>query len=82
VDAASMQTKAAQSGFANQFEAIRRNVPWRTVLMDDTGVRPRPRATAWGSQTAIVVGPNGSTSASGADEIPCRRCRACGLRHQ
>ena len=69
VDTTSLQTKAAQSGFANQFEAIRRNVPWRTVLMDGTGLRPRPRATAWGPQTAIVVGPNGSTSASGADEI-------------
>ncbi|MFN4267143.1 MAG: hypothetical protein ACK4F8_15505, partial [Aquabacterium sp.] len=56
VDTASLQTKAVQSGFANQFEAIRRNVPWRTVLMDDTGLRPRPRATAWGPQTAIVVG--------------------------
>ena len=44
-------------------------MPWRTVLMDDTGLRPRPRATAWGPQTAIVVGPNGSTSANGADEI-------------
>jgi uncharacterized protein involved in type VI secretion and phage assembly len=40
VDTQSLQTKAAESGFANQFEAIRRNVPWRTVLMDDTGVRP------------------------------------------
>ncbi|MEN9453202.1 MAG: hypothetical protein RLZZ369_2261, partial [Pseudomonadota bacterium] len=37
----SLQAKAAQSGYANQFEAIRRNVPWRTVLMDDTGLRPR-----------------------------------------
>ena len=69
VDTGSLQTKAAQSGFANQFEAIRRSVPWRTVLMDDTGLRPRPRPTAWGPQTAIVVGPNGNTSPSGADEI-------------
>ena len=69
VDIQSMKTKAAQSGYANQFEAIRRNVPWRSVLMDDTGVRPRPRPTAWGPQTAIVVGPSGNTSPSGADEI-------------
>lgn len=46
MDTASLQTKAAQSGSANQFEAIRRNVPWRTVLMDGTGLRPRPRTTA------------------------------------
>ena len=31
VDTGSLQTKAAQSGFANQFEAIRRSVPWRTL---------------------------------------------------
>ncbi|MDE2434413.1 MAG: type VI secretion system tip protein VgrG, partial [Burkholderiales bacterium] len=64
-----LQAKAAQGGFANQFEAIRRNVHWRTVLMDETGLRPRPHPTAWGPQTAIVVGPNGSAWASGADEI-------------
>ena len=69
VDTQSLQTKAAESGFANQFEAIRRNVPWRTVLLDDTGVRPRPRPTAWGPQTAIVVGPSGNTSPTAADEI-------------
>ena len=43
MDTASLQTKAAQSGFANQIEAIRRNVPWRTVWMDDTGLRPGPK---------------------------------------
>ena len=69
VDTQSLQVQASESGFANQFEAIRRNVPWRTVLMDETGLRPRPRATAWGPQTAIVVGPNGITNPNGADEI-------------
>ena len=51
------------------FEALRRKVPWRPVLLDDTGARPRPRPTALGPQTAIVVGPQGQTSPQGADEL-------------
>ena len=73
VDTQTMQKQATQTGFANQFEAIRRDVAWRPVLLDDTGMRPRPRPTALGPQTAIVVGPctNGGAQpyASGADEI-------------
>ena len=37
------------------------------------GQRHNARPTAYGSQTAIVVGANGETSASGADEIYCDR---------
>ncbi|MGQ0599855.1 type VI secretion system Vgr family protein [Aquabacterium sp.] len=69
VDSAALYKQAAKSGYACQFQALRRNVPWRAVLMDDTGLRPRPRPTALGPQTAIVVGPNGSISPSGADEL-------------
>ncbi len=69
VDTHALQQQAAQTGFACQFQALRRNVPWRVVLMDGTGLRPRPRPTALGPQTAIVVGPDGSTSPNGADEI-------------
>ncbi|MDE2402327.1 MAG: type VI secretion system tip protein VgrG, partial [Burkholderiales bacterium] len=69
MDTQALQHQAAQSGYACQFQALRRNVPWRAVLMDDTGLRPRPRPTALGPQTAIVVGPDGSTAASGADEL-------------
>ena len=36
--------------------------------MDDTGLRPPPACHRLEPQTAIVVGPNRSTSASGADE--------------
>jgi len=64
-----MRRQAAQTGYACQFQALRRNVPWRSVLLDDTGLRPRPRPTALGPQTAIVVGPDGSSQANGADEL-------------
>lgn len=69
VDTKALQEQAAETGFACQFQAVRRNVPWRAVLMDDTGLRPRPRPTALGPQTAIVVGPDGSTTPNGADEL-------------
>ncbi len=69
VDTQVLQQQAAQTGFACQFQALRRNVPWRAVLLDGTGLRPRPRPTALGMQTAIVVGPDGGTSPNGADEI-------------
>ncbi len=69
LDTAPMIERAAQTGFAAQFQALRRAIPWRPVLMDGTGLRPRPRATALGPQTAIVVGPGGVTSPSGADEL-------------
>ncbi|MDE2400037.1 MAG: DUF2345 domain-containing protein [Burkholderiales bacterium] len=69
VDTTALYQRAAQTGYACQFQALRRNVPWRAVLMDDTGLRPRPRPTALGPQTAIVVGPDGNVNASGADEL-------------
>jgi len=69
LDTQALQQQAAQTGYACQFQALRRHVPWRAVLLDGTGLRPRPRPTALGMQTAIVVGPNGSTAASGADEL-------------
>jgi len=74
VDQAPLDTQvlfeqASRTGFACQFQALRRAIPWRAVLMDDTGLRPRPRPTALGPQTAIVVGPDGSVNANGADEL-------------
>ncbi|MDO9238152.1 MAG: type VI secretion system Vgr family protein [Aquabacterium sp.] len=69
VDTQALQKQATQSGFACQFQAVRREVPWRAILLDGTGLRPRPRPTALGVQTAIVVGPDGSTTASGSDEL-------------
>jgi len=68
-DTDALRERAQRTGYACQFEALRRKVPWRPVLLDDTGARPRPRPTALGPQTAIVVGPQGQTSPQGADEL-------------
>lgn len=59
--------QARKLGYANAFEAIRADVVWRPVLADGTGLYRHAGATARGSQSAIVVGPNG------ADEIHCDR---------
>ncbi|MDR7192628.1 type VI secretion system Vgr family protein [Luteimonas terrae] len=61
--------RAKAVGYANTFEAVDRARPWRPVLQDDTGVRLNPRPTAPGYQTAIVVGAEGATTASGANEV-------------
>lgn len=60
---------AREHGYANRFEAIRADVPWRPLLADETGARPNPRPTAFGVQSAVVVGPGGESSPSGADEL-------------
>ncbi|MCX7279792.1 MAG: type VI secretion system Vgr family protein [Burkholderiales bacterium] len=60
--------QAQKLGYANRFEAIPAQQPWRPVLADGTGLRLNPRPTAWGSQTAIVIGAQGETVPSGADE--------------
>lgn len=69
VDSQALYQQAQTLGFAVQFQALRRDVPWRAVLLDGTGRRPRPRPTALGPQTAIVVGPDGGVNPSGADEL-------------
>uniref|UniRef100_UPI0027B94046 type VI secretion system Vgr family protein n=1 Tax=Aquabacterium sp. TaxID=1872578 RepID=UPI0027B94046 len=69
LDTQALRERAARTGYACQFQALRRKVPWRAVLLDDTGSRPRPRPTALGPQTAIVVGPQGQTQPQGADEL-------------
>jgi len=57
--------RAKHTGYANRFAAIRADIVWRPALFDDTGIRLNPRPTAPGSQTAIVVGPDGSTAHAG-----------------
>ncbi|HYR26503.1 MAG TPA: type VI secretion system Vgr family protein, partial [Aquabacterium sp.] len=68
-DAPHWHERASRTGFTCQFEAVRRQIPWRPVLLDETGLRPRPRPTALGAQTAIVVGAEGEVSPRGADEL-------------
>ena len=59
--------QAIKTGYANCFEAVPADVPWRAQVPD------RPRATARGSQSAIVVGADGSDQPNGADELYCDR---------
>jgi type VI secretion system secreted protein VgrG len=58
--------QAMRSGYANRFEAIPAGVPWRPPIGD---IKP----TAFGTQSAIVVGANGSDVPNGADELYCDR---------
>lgn len=62
---------ARERGYGNSFTALHSTLPWRPRLIDDSGARLNPRPTAPGPMSAIVVGPNGETSANGADEIWC-----------
>lgn len=64
---------ARRMGYANVFEAIRADIPWRPVLADGTGMERRPHAPSHGSQSAIVVGYRGETQPNGPDEICCDR---------
>jgi type VI secretion system secreted protein VgrG len=58
--------QAQRSGYANFFEAIPAERPWRPMTEGRD-------LTARGSQSAIVVGPDGSDQPNGADEIYCDR---------
>ncbi|HJV75988.1 MAG TPA: type VI secretion system Vgr family protein [Noviherbaspirillum sp.] len=56
---------AETTGYANRFTAIRADIPWRPASCDGTGMLLNPKPTAFGSQTAIVVGPDGSIANTG-----------------
>ncbi|MET3135125.1 type VI secretion system secreted protein VgrG [Oxalobacteraceae bacterium GrIS 1.11] len=60
--------QAVLSGYANCLDAITLDRPWRPL---HEGANPKP--TAGGSQSAIVVGPDGAATPNGADEIFCDR---------
>jgi type VI secretion system secreted protein VgrG len=64
--------QAQRSGYANCFEAIPAERPWRPMMEGSEG-RSHTRPTAHGSQSAIVVGPDGSDQPNGGDEIYCDR---------
>ncbi|MEK8033053.1 type VI secretion system Vgr family protein, partial [Ideonella sp. DXS29W] len=61
--------EAALRGYANRFEATDASMPWRALMpgADPGRLAPRPRIR--GPLVATVVGPDGSTSPSGADEL-------------
>ncbi len=62
-----LRRQAADSGYANRFEATRAHVPWRPVGED--GVRLHPRPTAPGMLLATVVGPDGQDAPQPGREI-------------
>ena len=74
VDAA-VRTQVAATGYANAFEAIRADVPWRPA--------PLPRPAVPGPLLATVVGADGSSSPSaGAPEIHTDRLGRIRIRHE
>ena len=71
-DLAMVAEQALKTGYANCFDAVRAEVVWRPQAPGgDKGSDTHP--TAPGSQTAIVVGPDGNDQPSGADELYCDR---------
>jgi uncharacterized protein involved in type VI secretion and phage assembly len=72
VDAA-VRKQVAASGYANSFKSSRTAVPWRPLMgpdpQDSLGAQLNGKPTGPGHITATVVGPDGQTSAAGADEI-------------
>jgi uncharacterized protein involved in type VI secretion and phage assembly/uncharacterized protein (DUF2345 family) len=71
-DLALVIERAIKSGYANCFEAIPADLPWRPHLPGGDG-RTHPKPTAYGAQSAIVIGPDGSDEPSGANELYCDR---------
>jgi len=72
--------QARTSGYGNCFEAVASDVVWRPQLPGSDG-RSHPRPTAPGAQTAIVVGPDGNDTATGADELYCDRLGRVRIRY-
>jgi type VI secretion system secreted protein VgrG len=66
-----MLKQAHKSGYANRFDMMDATLPWRPAITDDNGALLLPRATAPGSQSAIVIGADGQDTPSGADELYC-----------
>ena len=71
-DVALAITQAVKSGYANCFEAVPADLPWRPYLPNGDGRRDA-KPTAYGAQSAIVIGPDGSDEPNGADELYCDR---------
>ena len=72
--------QARETGYANCFEAIPSDVPWRPAF-DDNDSRQRVRPTAHGTQTAIVIGADGNDQPNGADELHCDRLGRVRIRY-
>ena len=64
--------QALETGYANCFEAVCSELPWRPSLPDGDGGR-HSKPVAHGAQSAIVVGADGSDYPNSADEVYCDR---------
>ncbi|WP_218510984.1 type VI secretion system Vgr family protein [Variovorax sp. dw_308] len=62
---------AQSTGYANSFAGVHEVRPWRPAVIAANGARLHAKPTVHGIQSAIVVGPSGETSPSGADELYC-----------
>lgn len=71
-DSAPVIALARLSGYANSFDAIPAQCVWRPQL-PGSGGRSDAKRTALGSQTAIVIGPDGGDRPVGANELYCDR---------
>ncbi|ALM87022.1 type IV secretion protein Rhs [Bordetella sp. N] len=67
-DAATLE-KAKTVGYANAFDAVRCDRPWRASLAGGRGARFHAAATAHGVHTALVVGAEGAASTDNNQEI-------------
>jgi type VI secretion system secreted protein VgrG len=74
-------SQAKKLGYANHFEAIRADIPWRPVHQHNHRAQHNANTTTHGSQSAIVVGANGEASASGNNEIYCDRLGRVRIRY-
>ena len=68
---ADMIRQAHSTGYANRFDMMDAALPWRPAITDASGAMLLPPGTAPGSQSAIVIGADGQTTANGADELHC-----------
>ena len=78
---AEVRTQAVATGYGNAFQAIRASVPWRPALTNDAGQRLNPKPTVDGPLTATVVGADGNSSPSGAEQIHTDRLGRIRIRH-
>jgi type VI secretion system secreted protein VgrG len=72
--------QARETGYANCFEAVAADVTWRPQLPGSDG-RSHSKPTAFGTQSAIVIGADGSDSPNGADELYCDRLGRVRIRY-
>jgi Rhs element Vgr protein len=72
--------QASETGYANSFEAVPVDLPWRPQLSGSDG-RSHAKPTVFGSQTAIVIGPDGGDCPNGADELYCDRLGRVRIRY-